>query len=99
MRTRLVRLLKSGTRISSGSVVCHAAEGAGLKIGFLAARRLGPAVRRNRVKRIVRDFWRSQFPSGNYLFVVKAPAMTAHAREIREDLSGIAERWRCQERS
>ncbi len=74
------------------------------KIGVSAGRRVGGAVVRNRVKRVLRELFRlekSAFPPGTRTAIVvrEAPAETALSALRAELLPAIVRRWGAEETS
>jgi ribonuclease P protein component len=68
------------------------------RIGITAARRVGPAVIRNRVKRIVREAFRRDtmaLPQGiDIVIVAREAASSSESRLLREDLATLGRRVR-----
>gem|GEM_PF-6294476 len=56
----------------------------------VAGRRLGTAVRRNALKRRVREAWRRKFVSGDFTFVLKPPLARMSHAEVFALLDDIA---------
>jgi len=66
--------------------------GAGPRLGLVVTKRLGKAVRRNRVKRLLREFFRrhkEQLPLEDLIIMAKkgAEALTYH--QVQEELSRV----------
>ncbi|MCH2187002.1 ribonuclease P protein component [Myxococcota bacterium] len=63
------------------------------RLGMSASRRVGNAVVRNRVKRQIREWYRTQkqlIPGGkDYVLIVRRPAAGLSTGEIRQMLSGL----------
>lgn len=73
--------------------------GTGRKVGISAGKKAGPAVVRNRIKRILREFYRihkfEAFPCGTRTAIVvkKTPLRPGLAAVSAELLSAISRRW------
>ena len=69
-------VFKHGKKVVGRYFVCHAArrEGQGRKLGLAVSRKVGPAVVRNRIKRLLREFFRTHRAalSQDTLYVVVA---------------------------
>ena len=87
------RVVRAGTRSTSRSVVLHLAARADEeppRVGFVVTRAIGPAVRRNRVKRRLRALMLERLPlvpTGALLVVRAMPhAATATYADLAADL-------------
>jgi ribonuclease P protein component len=72
-------------------------SGSRKKIGIVATRKAGPATERNRVKRLIREYFRrnkGDFPQGSVVFVVGNAAAVRDNEELREELSAVVKRLR-----
>lgn len=70
-------------------------SGAGPRLGVIASRRVGSAVRRNRAKRLIREFFRASASSlGDYdmVVVVHPGADSLTAAQAAEELASAARR-------
>ncbi|MCM8757107.1 MAG: ribonuclease P protein component [Candidatus Omnitrophica bacterium] len=86
----VLRLKKNGVRVSCPWLdVLYNPREAKLKIGFVTAKSTGPAVKRNKVKRIIRNFWRVRFNSGEVLFILKDKASELLSEDWKQVLSAV----------
>lgn len=62
------------------------------RLGLAVTRRLGKAVKRNRVKRLLREFFRRhkfQLPPRDLVIMAKKGAEALHYREVEEELGRL----------
>jgi ribonuclease P protein component len=62
------------------------------RLGLVVTKRLGKAVRRNRVKRLLREFFRrhkDQLPPGDLLIMAKKGAAALDYHQVQEELSRV----------
>jgi len=62
------------------------------RLGLAVTRRLGKAVRRNRVKRLLREFFRrhrERLPSRDLVIMAKKGAAELHYRQVEEELGRL----------
>lgn len=81
---------KKGTSASSGDVVVAAVLGERRRLGVIVTRRIGSAVLRNRLKRVIREYFRNnrdEFPKGDCVVIPKSGAGRLKNDEIRASLS------------
>lgn len=82
---------KHGRRARAGEVAVVALRTPGpRRLGIVAARRAGNAVQRNRLKRVIREFFRLQpqlFPEGDSVVIPGADAGLLNNGEVRERLA------------
>lgn len=79
-RSTFSRVYREGTRRRYGKTVVFIAEGAAgpAQVGFVAGKRVGNAVARNRAKRRLREAAaRVQLPRGSALIIVALPGVNA----------------------
>jgi len=90
MRTRadFDRAFRHGRRGSAGglTLVLGEAPGEESRLGLAVSRKVGNAVRRNRVRRLIRECFRLYRPSSPALDIVAVPRA-----EVPDDLAGMKE--------
>lgn len=67
-------------------------EGVGPRLGLVVGRKVGPAVRRNRVKRLLREFFRrhqERLPSADIIILAKKGAARLTYAQVEEELRTI----------
>ncbi len=94
-RPDFVNLNRSGTRYHTRHfiVVTKRNESGITRLGITAGKRVGNAVRRNRIKRLIREFFRlnkADFPKGyDIVIIAKKDASYFDLRRIEEELGPI----------
>ncbi|MFP3910480.1 MAG: ribonuclease P protein component [Desulfobacteraceae bacterium] len=94
-RSDFVNLNRSGTRYHTKHfiVILKKNESGITRLGITAGKRVGNAVRRNRIKRLIREFFRlnkANFPKGFDIAVIaKKDASCFDLRRIEEELGHI----------
>jgi ribonuclease P protein component len=92
-RAEFVRLQRSpGRRAGSGFVVItRLTRGRASRLGITASRKVGGAVVRNRIKRLVREFFRKHrhriAPALDVLVIVRPEAATVSYADVERDLA------------
>jgi ribonuclease P protein component len=65
------------------------------RLGLVATRRLGPAVKRNRVKRLLREFFRrhkTRLPAADLVIMAKTGAAELTYQQVHDELSRLLDR-------
>lgn len=97
MKKKVQILLKKGKRYNTLIFRLHHKSSASYKIGFIANRKAGKASGRSHIKRIIREFCKANFETGDFFFVLK-PGIEKTGRErIIRDLENTAARIKCEE--
>ncbi len=84
------RVKKDGIRARAGCVRLAVVPGGSPRIGIIVTKKTGAAVTRNRVRRVVRDFFRTQrahFFSGAFVVVIVGVGANLENETIRHDLA------------
>ena len=80
---------RGGTTARAGCIAVSVLPGARRRLGIAVSRRVGAAVMRNRIKRVVRELFRLEpelFPRGDCVVIPAAGAAKASNDEIRTTL-------------
>lgn len=100
-RSEFARIRTAGRQVRDGVLRIGFASREGrspTRLGLAVGRRLGNAVARNRIKRVIRAVWRQEpglFPDGLDLVVIPMNADRAKCTaEVRKSLRALAERIR-----
>lgn len=78
---------KGGVRARAGAIAVGFLAGATPRLGIAASRAMGTAVQRNRVKRVVREFFRTNracFPQGDCVVIPGVGAAKLSNGELRD---------------
>jgi len=93
-RPDFLRAQAQGKRLHTRHFGVTLAPGAALspRLGLVVARRLGKAVRRNRVKRLLREFFRrhrNQLPPKDLIIMAKKGAAALSYHQVQEELGRL----------
>lgn len=100
-RTRILRAVdfrrvkRLGKTIRSGPIIVSAVQGEERRLGITVPRKTGNAVERNRIKRVVREFFRltkDAFPRGDCVVIALTGSAELNNDDIRERLRDALER-------
>ncbi|GHS89936.1 ribonuclease P protein component [Campylobacterota bacterium] len=82
-------LFKQGKSFHSEAFVCFYQSAEVNEIGFVASKKVGNAVMRNRAKRRMREFFRAEIalPRGRYALVAKKPIASIDFAALRSRFS------------
>jgi len=86
MRKSIFEIIKTGKRIKGNLFNVYYRERVNYKIGFIASSKIGKPVRRNYVKRVIRELWRKNFKEGDFIFVLKQSSLNIKREEIEKEI-------------
>src|SRR5205823_11422701 len=89
-------VLQRGRRLAGPRVILYVAPGApGARPAFVAGRRIGGAVQRNRARRILREAWRSLAPlvprESHVVVVARGGILGARTKELEAEMRSLLE--------
>jgi len=87
-----VRARKTGRRVSTEAILISHIKGLCQRFGVVVGSNVGNAVKRNRIKRVFRDFFRLNrelFPVGDCVVVAKPQADKLTNNELRKCLVAL----------
>jgi ribonuclease P protein component len=90
----VARVLRSGTRLPSERVIVFLAPGTGPpRAAWVAGRKVGGAVDRNRARRLLREAWWALGPrvreGHDVVMVARRPMGDVKARDLIEEIEGV----------
>jgi len=80
---------RGGVSARSGKIMVAALSGNRRRLGIVVARRVGNAVQRNRLKRVIREYFRNnrqEFPMGDCVVIPGSSAGQLDNEELRASL-------------
>ncbi len=89
IRKRIRDILKEGKKIETEDFILYFKKRDDLKIGFIASGKIGNPVKRNRVKRLIREFVRENFKKGDFLFLLKKESIGKTKNQIYNTFENI----------
>jgi ribonuclease P protein component len=94
---RVREALRGGRRHAGSRVILYVRPSPeGLAAAFVAGRRVGGAVQRNRARRVLREAWRSLAPQidrgADVVFVARRGILRATVAELEEEMRDLLER-------
>jgi len=96
MKKKLHLLLKTGKRYNSSFFRVYIKTSDNYKIGFIANKKVGKASTRVRIKRIIREFWKKNFNTGDFLFILKPCLKKINREEIIKELEKTVDKIKCE---
>lgn len=97
MKKKVQMLIKTGKRYNSSFFRVHLKSSDNYKTGFIASRKTGKASERTRIKRIIREFWRKNFKTGDFLFILKPGIEKTDGDKILKELENTADKIKCKD--
>ena len=96
-RAEFRKIATCGKKLSGKYLILECCQGPSLKLGISASSRFGPAVQRNRFKRLVREAFRLiqwELPQGCQMHVIpRKMALEASLEIIRSELLALLTPW------
>lgn len=93
-RREFLEIQRKGKRIHLSDLVVVCRRGPRTRLGITVTRKVGTAVRRNRIKRLIREVWRRNrelVPSGwELIFVGKRTAVNATYNGLKQQLKEVS---------
>ena len=83
------RVRRGGSRVATDAFVISIADAPGKRLGIVVGGNVGTAVVRNRLKRVVREYFRvcrDRFPWGDCVVIARPKAARLKNAEMREQL-------------
>ncbi|HDD64714.1 MAG TPA: ribonuclease P protein component [Firmicutes bacterium] len=96
MKARIRELMEKGKCLNFPYFTLYFRESPYFKIGFIASKKVIKPVKRNYIKRIIREFVRKNFKKGDFLFVFKREIKEAGREKISDTLNKAFEELKCQ---
>lgn len=96
MKKRIREILYRGRVYNSRFFRLHCKTENGYKIGFIARHNIGNPVKRNRIKRVIRENWKKRFQKGDYIFVIKPALINSPIELLKTELEKIADAIECK---
>ncbi|MGC8976685.1 MAG: ribonuclease P protein component [Candidatus Ratteibacteria bacterium] len=84
IKKKIREILKNGKRIKTEYFDIYIKKREDLKIGFIANAKIGSPVKRNKIKRYIRELVKANFKKGDMLFVLKREVMDREKDQIED---------------
>ena len=92
MKKRIRDIIKKGPIVNTELFRLSYKNSRNYKIGFIASSKIGKSVKRNYVKRIIRECWKRKFEKGNFIFILKSPIINLNKKAILDRLEQITKK-------
>lgn len=89
IRKQIRGIIKKGKKIENDFFILYFKERNDLKIGFLINSKIGKPVKRNKVKRIIREIIRKKFGKGDFIFILKKDIIDKTKEEIERKFEAV----------
>ncbi|BCD68188.1 ribonuclease P protein component [Nitratiruptor sp. YY09-18] len=89
------RVYKNGKALHTPFFVLFYLKNADTKVGFVASKKVGKAVKRNRAKRLLRALltnFNKPLPSGSYIFVAKPKILEVNFATLQRSFANVMQR-------